>query len=276
MIGCIALVILFVRSVVNAPITINYQTAYNRYMQLFVNHNYIRVNENKIVSISNDSRINLNDTLWERRIVQFDESKYMTKIVFRNVLFCEYLCINDCGQLFLDELLTDKCILNEYYDNTNKNFNVYRNFNNDTRLYVAVTKKGVIKRKIIAVNETVQETATHRMIGIIYKFQENNLLKHACVQDVSKMRIERTNETFNCNEHNTELKSGGHDGAFQDTRQVLNGVDKQNLYTVDNGESIYIRLMPSETPHKIHQSHKKINNTNFLFNVKFIIDQCNL
>lgn len=114
-------------------------------VRIFVNHHFLQMNLDGLVNGSQTS--DSGQTVW-RRIAQSDG------ILLRSSLYCNYLCINECGYAYSALLPNNECLWTEHYDVYNNRF-IFKKFGNRTA-YLSVNLLGKLKRTVLLKKENLE------------------------------------------------------------------------------------------------------------------------
>jgi hypothetical protein len=114
-------------------------------VRIFVNHHFLQMNLDGIVNGSQTS--DFGQTVW-RRVAQTDG------ILLRSSLYCNYLCINECGYGYSALLPNNECLWTEHYDEYNNRF-IFKKFGNKTA-YLSVNMLGKLKRTVLLRKENLE------------------------------------------------------------------------------------------------------------------------
>ncbi|WBB27275.1 FGF [Mythimna sequax nucleopolyhedrovirus] len=125
-------------------------------VRIYINHHFLRMNPDGVVNGS--EVIDSNDTVWHR-------IAYSDGILLRSSLYCNYVCINECGYGYSALIPNNECLWTEHYDEHHYRF-INKKFGNRT-VYLSLNLEGKLKRTVQLRKETLGDNVaqTHVIVN---------------------------------------------------------------------------------------------------------------
>ncbi|ACH88567.1 fibroblast growth factor [Helicoverpa armigera multiple nucleopolyhedrovirus] len=145
-------------------------------VRIFINHHFLRMNLDKTV---NGSQVgDSNETVWHR-------VAHSDGVLLRSSLYCNYVCINECGYGYSALIPNNECLWTEHYDDNHYRF-IYKKFGNRTA-YLAVNLEGKLKRTVLLRKETLGDNL--QQSHVLLKDYDGETLNVTC-QPVNYKKID--------------------------------------------------------------------------------------